>query len=150
LTPQWTRSTVEDVVAPDELDTGLTLRTAVARFESLRAREALAGSASDPEADGEPLSRAHVLELLALGEVIARKVGYGRQLTVRSAREAGCSWTEIGRALGTTKQAAWEAHTRWIRDQSEQHRRTGYSGLDELQAARARRLAGRGDDEPGG
>ncbi|HLY82651.1 MAG TPA: hypothetical protein VKQ71_06685 [Acidimicrobiales bacterium] len=27
---------------------------------------------------------------------------------VRQAKEAGCSWTDIGRALGTTKQAAWE------------------------------------------
>jgi len=27
---------------------------------------------------------------------------------VRRAREGGCSWTEIGRALGTTKQSAWE------------------------------------------
>jgi hypothetical protein len=27
---------------------------------------------------------------------------------VRRAREAGCSWTEIGEALGTSKQAAWE------------------------------------------
>jgi uncharacterized NAD(P)/FAD-binding protein YdhS len=27
---------------------------------------------------------------------------------VRRAREAGCSWTEVGEALATTKQAAWE------------------------------------------
>ncbi len=27
---------------------------------------------------------------------------------VRLARDAGCSWTEVGEALGTTKQAAWE------------------------------------------
>jgi hypothetical protein len=27
---------------------------------------------------------------------------------VRRARESGCSWTEIGDALGTSKQAAWE------------------------------------------
>jgi uncharacterized NAD(P)/FAD-binding protein YdhS len=27
---------------------------------------------------------------------------------VRRARESGCSWTEVGDALGTTKQAAWE------------------------------------------
>ncbi len=27
---------------------------------------------------------------------------------VRRAREAGCSWTEVGDALGTSKQAAWE------------------------------------------
>ena len=27
---------------------------------------------------------------------------------VRRARAAGCSWTEVGDALGTSKQAAWE------------------------------------------
>ena len=27
---------------------------------------------------------------------------------VRRARQAGCSWREVGDALGTTKQAAWE------------------------------------------
>jgi hypothetical protein len=27
---------------------------------------------------------------------------------VRRARSAGCSWTEVGEALGTSKQAAWE------------------------------------------
>lgn len=27
---------------------------------------------------------------------------------VRLAREAGCSWSEVGDALGTSKQAAWE------------------------------------------
>jgi uncharacterized NAD(P)/FAD-binding protein YdhS len=27
---------------------------------------------------------------------------------VRRAREAGCSWTEVGDALGTSKQSAWE------------------------------------------
>jgi hypothetical protein len=57
-----------------------------------------------------PLSRHEALELLALSEVIARKAAYGRQLTVRSARAAGASWTQIGAALGTTKQSAWEAH----------------------------------------
>ena len=27
---------------------------------------------------------------------------------VRRARDAGCSWAEVGEALGTSKQAAWE------------------------------------------
>jgi hypothetical protein len=27
---------------------------------------------------------------------------------VRRARADGCSWTEVGEALGTSKQAAWE------------------------------------------
>ena len=27
---------------------------------------------------------------------------------VQRARDAGCSWSEVGEALGTSKQAAWE------------------------------------------
>jgi hypothetical protein len=131
------------MTSADDLDTRLTLRTAVARFEELRTREALATD-DDPPAAG--LTREETLELLALGEVIARKAGYGRQLTVRSARAAGASWTAIGRALGTSKQSAWEGHARWIDEQADQHRTDGVGGLDELAVARSRRLAGRPDD----
>ena len=132
------------MVAPDELDTQFTLRTAVARYDQLRTRESMADDDAVDEAGA--LSKGQALELLALGEVIARKAGYGRQLTVRAARQAGASWSAIGQALGTSKQAAWEAHTRWIDDQARQHEATGHSGLDELQVARARRLAGRPED----
>ena len=83
--------------------------------------------------------------MLALSGVIAAKAGYGRQLAVRTARERGAPWSAIGRALGTTKQAAWETHTRWIEDQAAQHRASGYEGLDDLQVARAERLAGSPD-----
>jgi hypothetical protein len=136
------------MVGPDELDTELTLRTAVARYERLRTLEFMADDDSPDDesalsAAGGGLTQGQALELLALSEVIARKAGYGRQLTVRAARRAGASWSAIGQALGTTKQAAWEAHTRWIDDQARQHEATGHSGLDELQVARARRLAGR-------
>jgi len=121
------------VTAPDELEWEFTLITAVARYDELRSRDALAPPA---------LSKQETLELLALGEVIARKASYGRQLAVRSARKAGASWSQIGAALGTSKQAAWETHGRWIEDQAEQHRRTGYEGMDEHDAAAARALAG--------
>ena len=122
------------MTSPAEVESRHTLRTAVARYEELRSREVLDGLAADD-----------VLELLALSEVIARKAGYGRQLSVRNARAAGASWTAIGRALGTTKQAAWEAHTRWIEDQSRQHDRTGYEGLGPDAVAEARDLAGEPD-----
>jgi hypothetical protein len=103
---------------PDELERQHTLQTAVARYDTLRTRDALAS----PNDEGEPvaappLSKEETLELLALGELIARKAGYGRQLGVRSARSAGASWSQIGAALGTTKQSAWEAHARWIDEQ---------------------------------
>jgi hypothetical protein len=149
-------------MTPNDLERQFTLLTAAARHDQLRAREALAppsrgADSGDHPADDSgahpadetaddtsaaPLTLDEALELLALSEVIARKAGYGRQLTVRSARQAGASWSQIGAALGTSKQAAWEAHSRWIDGQAEQRRRSGYEGLDETAVAAARALAG--------
>src|SRR5262252_3553052 len=134
------------MTTPASIERQHTLATAVARYDELRMRDLLASGAEDLPADGPPepgpLSWHEALELLALSEVIARKAGYGRQLTVRSARQAGASWSQIGAALGTSKQAAWEAHSRWIDGQAEQHQRSGYEGLDEDAVAAARALAG--------
>jgi hypothetical protein len=111
------------MTTPDQVEREHTLATAVARLEALRIRETLATTRAELDADGvlpgpgvfrDALSAEEALELLALTEVVSRKAGYGRQLTVRSARAAGASWTDIGRALGTTKQSAWEAHQRWL------------------------------------
>jgi hypothetical protein len=77
-------------------------------------RDALATVTGENAVDGEhagPLTREEALEMLALSEVVIRKAGYGRQALVRTARDAGASWTQVGTALGTTKQAAWEAHS---------------------------------------
>jgi hypothetical protein len=126
------------MTTPDDLERRFTLRTATARYDELCTREAFAAAGDAPP----PLTREEALEILALGEVIARKAGYGRQLTVRSARRAGASWSQIGAALGTSKQAAWEAHSRWIDDQAEQRRRCGYKGLGDDDIAAARALAG--------
>jgi hypothetical protein len=134
------------MTTPDSLESEHTLATAVARYDELRMRDLLAPAALDPDGGGSPehspLSRHEALELLALSEVIARKAVSGRQLTVRSARAAGASWTQVGAALGTTKQSAWEAHTRWIDQQAGQRGHTGQEGLDDRQAAAARALAG--------
>jgi hypothetical protein len=121
------------MTSPDSLEARFTLLTAAARYDELRSRDALASPG---------LTKDEALELLALGEVLARKAGYGRQLAVRTARTAGASWSQIGAALGSSKQSAWEAHTRWIEDQAEQHRRSGYQGMDENEARTARTLAG--------
>ena len=130
------------MTTPQELERQHTLRTAVARYDELRAREALADPTEDDAVGAEQLSRSEALELLALSRVIASKVGYGQQLSVRTARSAGASWSAIGGALDMSKQAAWEAHARWIEDQADQHRATGHAGLDDLSVARAKRLAG--------
>ena len=107
------------MTTPDALESQFTLLTAVARYEQLRTRDALAPPDDEPDEEPQavPLARDEALELLALGEVIARKAGYGRQLGVRTARFAGASWAQVGAALGTTKQSAWETHQRWVDEQ---------------------------------
>jgi hypothetical protein len=128
------------MTTPDELERAHTLSTATTRYDDLRMRDALAAMAEDD--DTAALTAAETLELLALSEVVIRKAGYGRQNMIRSARMAGASWTQIGQALGTTKQAAWEAHRRWIDEQARQHQSSGYEGLDQSQVDEARRWAG--------
>lgn len=124
------------MTTPQSIESQHTLVTAVARLEELRIRESLAGSDTD-----QP-DRNELLELLALSEVVARKAAYGRQLTVRAAREAGASWAQIGAALGTSKQAAWEGHTRWIDGQAEAYGKPGGTGFDAADEAKARAIAG--------
>jgi hypothetical protein len=131
------------MTTPETTRQHLTLLTAAARFDELSLRDALASTAEGEAPDGAPpLAREEALELLALGELIARKAAYGRQLAVRSARASGASWSDIGAALGVSKQAAWEAHSQWIEDQAERHRRDGVSGMDPDMADAARWLAG--------
>jgi hypothetical protein len=139
------------MTAPASLEHQYTLATAVARYDELRMRDLLAPGGDGLPAEQQPgpgsLSRQEALELLALSELIARKAAYGRQLTVRSARAAGASWTQIGAALGTTKQSAWEAHNRWIDQQASHRSPYGYLSMDSQQAAAARALAGNPDNE---
>lgn len=139
------------MTTPESIEAQHTLATAVARYNELCARDLLASANADLGSDEPPgpapLPVLEALELLALSEVIVRKAGYGRQLTVRSARMAGASWSQIGSALGTSKQSAWEAHSRWIDQQAERHGRIGYGGLDEQEAATARALAGTADED---
>ena len=102
------------MLSPDELELTHTLASATTRFDELRMRDALSVHGGT---DRPPLSRDEVLEMLALSEVLIRKAGYARQPTVRTARNMGASWTQIGSALGSSKQAAWETHNRWTEEQ---------------------------------
>src|SRR5256885_17256322 len=95
---------------PQSMEWAFTLTTAVARFEELRYRAALAS----PDT---PLGREDALELLSLGELIARKAGYGRPLDIRAARAAGGSWSQIGDALGTSQQSASGGRSRRVSGQ---------------------------------
>jgi hypothetical protein len=140
----------------DRMEHDHTLLSAASRYDRLRLRDALAGATEDGGRSGagvdgdDPLSQEEALEMLALGEIVIRKAGYGRALAVRTARRAGASWTQVGAALGTTKQAAWEAHNRWIEQQATDHERTGYEGLTPDEAAEARMLAGKDGDAQDG
>jgi len=124
------------------LERDLTLRSAAARLDELRMRSALA-SLDD---DASPVSPAECLEALALSEVLIRKAIHGRQLDVRAARRAGASWTQVGASVGMSKQAAWEAHDRWINGQAELHRTSDLEGLDRPEEQAARDIAGGPED----
>jgi hypothetical protein len=119
------------MTTPTALENEHTLRSATARFDRLRGKD--------------EVTLGEALERLALSEVIVRKAAYGRQLDIRAAREAGASWSQIGAALGTSKQAAWESHNRWIDGQAAAHQSTGISGMDDDTAAAARAAAGSPD-----
>lgn len=130
------------MTTPDLLERDLTLRTAATRLDELRIRGALAPL----DGGALALSTPESLKALALSEVLIRKALHGRQLDVRAARRAGASWAQIGAACGISKQAAWEAHDRWISGQAELHWDTHHEGLDPTQVQAARAVAGsRGD-----
>lgn len=100
------------IASPDELERQHTLFTATTRYDELRMRDALATMADEANGRGSALTREEALEMLALSEVVIRKAGYGRQAMVRTARASGASWAQIGTALGSSKQAAWETYSR--------------------------------------
>ncbi|MDG9719551.1 hypothetical protein [Streptomyces sp. DH24] len=127
---------------PQSVEPQYTLQTAAARIDELRLRESLAGGG----ADAERLDRAELLELLALGEAVARKAARGRRLTVRAAREAGASWSQIAAALGTSEQAAREAHTHRTDARQAPPGRPGELGPDAGGTAADRAAEGRPDE----
>jgi len=110
------------MTTPASLERQHTLATAVARYDELRMRDLLAPGAEDLPADGPP-------EPGPLSQ------------------QEGASWTQIGAALGTTKQSAWEALGRWIDQQASQRSAYGHPSMDGQQAAAARALAGNPDNE---
>jgi hypothetical protein len=117
-----------------ELDRRYSLRAAVERFDELRTKELIGYRYSRPPS----LTRAEVLELLALTELIARKAAWDRQLTIRTARQAGASWAEIGEWMGVIPKAVWESHQRWIDEQAAR----AADGSSEFDEAEARAVAG--------
>jgi hypothetical protein len=68
---------------------------------------------------GTSLDVHEALELLALGEVIARKAHDSRLVGIRAALRNGASWEAIGAALGVTQEQAWDAFAESISSQLE-------------------------------
>ena len=112
-------------ITPEELDCELTLVSAATRFDYLRRRnEAVPpgtterkddfwGSFSDLGFDED-----EALELLALGEVIARKAHDNRQVAVEAALAAGACWEDIGTALDVPVEIVRDEHVAWCAEQA--------------------------------
>jgi hypothetical protein len=135
-------------ITPDALEQEFTLTTAATRLDFLSRRDhgdAALDTVRDADDDdwtsirqaATSLDTYESLELLALGEVIARKAHDSRLIGIRAALRGGASWEEIAAALGVTPQDAWDSFAESISRQL----------LDPDAAASARALAG---SRPGG
>ena len=87
-----------------------------------------------------PLTTVEHLELLALGERIARYYRHPSQ--VDAAVKAGATWEQIAAAIGSAETAARAAYREWAEGQHK------YAGMDDAEYAAAIKAAGAGT--PGG
>jgi hypothetical protein len=130
-------------ITPEALEAEFSLPTAATRLDFLsrrdngntalntvrdRAEDDWARSLKDIDTS---LDTYEALELLALGEVVARKAHDSQLIGIRAALRGGAGWDQIGSALGTTPDAAYDAFQDAIARQ-----------LDADAAAAARELAG--------
>jgi hypothetical protein len=129
-------------ITPDILEAEFSLPTAATRLDFLSRRDSdntALNSVQDVDEDDwsslkavdTSLDTYEALELLALGEVVARKAHDSQLIGIRAALRGGAGWDEISAALGTTPDAAYDAFQDVIARQ-----------LDADAAASARRLAG--------
>lgn len=131
-------------ITPEALEGEFTLSTAATRLDWLSRRdsgETVLNQAVDADPDdwasiknmGTSLDAHEALELLALGELIARRAHGSRLIGIRAALRGGAGWEEIAAALDVTPQQAWDGFTRAIEDDG---------SLTPEGAASARDLAG--------
>lgn len=139
---------------PEVLESEFSLVTAVTRLDFLSRRDNIAvdgpnDSTDDDDdwasfkASGTSLDVDEALELLALGEVVARKAHDNRQVGIRAALRGGADWQRIARAMGISPRAAWEQHVRWIDGQAAARGAGDRPVLDADDVVAARALAGR-------
>jgi hypothetical protein len=129
-------------ITPDSLQSEFSLTTAATRLDFLSRRDSThtalntvqvedADSWQSLRAADTSLDVYEALELLALGEVIARKAHDSQLVGIRAALRGGASWEQVAEALGVTPQQAWDSFTDSIGRQ-----------LDADAADSARELAG--------
>jgi hypothetical protein len=129
-------------ITPEALEAEFSLTTAATRLDFLSRRDSAdtaLNAVQDQDEDDWSSIRAtdtsldtyEALELLALGEIIFRKAHDNQLIGIRAALRGGAGWDQIGAAMGTTPDAAYDAFQEAISQQ-----------LDDDAAASARRLAG--------
>jgi len=142
----------EVATAPEVLEREFSLLTAVTRLDFLSRRDNVVVDEPNDSADDDDdwaslkagtntqLDAEEALELLALGEVVARKAHEHRQLGITAALRGGVDWPQISRALAISPRAAWERHVAWLDAQAAARRSGAPDALtpDEVAAARAR------------
>ena len=116
-------------------------RDLVARsIATLKARGTYEPNEYVNEAKFPPLTVAERLEMLALGERIARYYRHPSQVDI--AVKAGASWQQVAAAIGTTEDAARAAYREWAEGQHK------YAGMGDAEYAAALKRAG--DTDAGG
>ena len=129
-------------ITPEALAAEFSLPTAATRLDFLSRRDSGETALNTVQNAGEDdwsslktldtsLDTYEALELLALGEVVSRKAHDSQLIGIRAALRGGAGWNEIGQALGTTPDAAYDAFQDAITRQ-----------LDADAAVAARELAG--------
>src|SRR3954451_25359297 len=147
-------STVPEVAAtPEVLAREFSLLTAVTRLDFLSRRDNVVLDGPNDSADDDDgmkikdattsLDAEEALELLALGEFVARKAHEHRQLGIRAALRGGADWSQIARALGVSPRAAWERHINWLDAQAAARSAGDADALAPESLAAARTRAGR-------
>lgn len=107
-------------ITPDDLESEFSLTTAATRLEFLSRRDngdTALNTVHDEDDDhwgsmrsvGTSLDVHESLELLALGEVVARKAHDSQLIGIRAALRGGAGWEQIAEALDVAPDAAWDA-----------------------------------------
>ena len=128
-------------ITPEALEGEFSLPTAATRLDFLSRRDngnTALNTVQDEDDDWAAIRASadtqldvpESLELLALGEVVARKAHDSRLIGIRAALRGGASWDDVAGALDVTPQEAWDIYTEAV------------ARLDDAAAASARELAG--------